>query len=184
MSCPLILIISINYILIIITCHPTLPVPGFQCGLPLLRRSGSDCSDRPGRHSSGAGVLGPGWRCEGVGTEGKRGEEKGLGKMCGIMGKTSNFFGRDGWKMGAGVTWTSENIGNHEKRCISLKLSKLAEMGNESTRLHVETWDQTHGKLVNKKTCFHMVNMSYWLIYNNLTMWGPPVILVGLDSPQ
>ena len=32
---------------------------------------------------------------------------------------------------------------------ISLKLPKLVEMGNESTRLHVETWDQTHGKLVN-----------------------------------
>ena len=60
---------------------------------------------------------------------------------------------------------------------FSLKLSKLAEMGNESTRLHVETWDQTHGKLVNKNTCFHMVNMSYWLIYNNLTMWGPPSYL-------
>ena len=52
----------------------------------------------------GAKELGPrekGWKK----MEGKRlRHRRNLGKMCGFMGKTSKFFGRDGWKMGAGVT--------------------------------------------------------------------------------
>ena len=108
----------------------TLPVPGFQCGLPLLRRSGSDCSDRAGRHSSGAGVLGPGWRCEGVGTEGKSVES---------WGKHQNFGER--WMENG--SWSDLNLWKHREPWETLYFFEAFKAGGD-------------GKWVYPSTCWNL----------------------------